>query len=67
MIKDLYMTKNQHGESIITQSFKDDIWLLLDAMIKCAIQYIHKRQQRDSGVFKSVKIQHHIQVWKIKI
>lgn len=67
MIKDLYSTKDKQGQLIVKQDFKDDVWLLLEAMIKCAIQYVYKRQQRDSGAFKHVKIDHHMKVWKIKV
>ena len=67
MIKSLYSTKDSQGRSIIAQSFKDDIWLLLGAMIKCAIQYVYKRQQKDVNTFKNVKINHHIKVWNVKI
>jgi len=60
-VKDLYLTKDEKGD-ILTQEFKNDIWALLDAMIRCAIQYVYKNQG-----FTNVNVKHHIKVWGVKI
>jgi hypothetical protein len=67
MVKDLYLTKDANGNNIITQQFKNQIWDLLDAMIKTAIQYVYKKQQTDAKQFGSIKINHHIKVWHVKV
>jgi hypothetical protein len=42
LFKDLFTTVDIEGKSVISQSFKDDLWELFDVMIKISIKYIHK-------------------------
>ena len=42
LFKDLYLAKDANGNSVVSQSLKDQIWSLFDAMIKISIKYIHK-------------------------
>ena len=80
LFKDLFFTKDAQGNNVISQSFKDQLWGLLDAMIKISIKYIHR--QRDpysystdgsmvntygSQFFDEVNLQHHASVWGVKL
>lgn len=72
VFKDLYLTKNAKGESVISKKLKDEIWDLFDAMIKISIKYIHKHRKMVNGVytqefFQVVPLDHHINVWKVKL
>ena len=42
LFKDLYLAKDPAGNNVVSQSLKDQIWSLFDAMIKISIKYIHK-------------------------
>ena len=61
-VKNLYLTKDNQGKPIMTDEFKTDIWDLLDAMIRCAIQYVYKHDG-----FSQIKIKDHIKTWNVKI
>jgi hypothetical protein len=42
LFKDLYQAKDANGNNVVSESLKDQIWRLFDAMIKISIKYIHK-------------------------
>lgn len=80
LFKDLFLTKDAQGVSVISQALKNQLWDLFDAMIKIAIKYIHKGRNPFSystpeGVhntygasfFDEVDLGHHTEVWKVKL
>ena len=81
LFKDLYETVDSSGKGVLSQSFKDQIWDLFDAMIKICIKYVHKGRKPYSYVnehslivgaygaefFDEVDLNHHIQVWGVKL
>lgn len=80
LFKDLFTTKDSNGQSVVSQSLKNQLWDLFDAMIKISIKYIHKGRSpysystSDSVVnaygasfFDEVDIAHHSKVWKVKL
>ena len=72
LFKDLYLTKDIHGNNVVAQSLKNQIWSLFDAMIKISIKYIHKHRKMVDGCytepfFDDVNIDHHINVWQCKV
>lgn len=44
LFKDLFLTKDEQGVSVVPQALKDQIWSILDAMIKISIKYVHKHR-----------------------
>lgn len=80
LFRDLYMTKDSQGNSVISQSLRNQIWDLFDANVKICIKYIHKNRapysyQSDTGVvcaygasfFDEVDLKHHATVWNVKL
>lgn len=81
LFKDLFTTKDAQGVSVISQSLKDQLWTLFDAMIKISIKYIHKNRnpysyQNEKGevvpaygasFYDEVDLQHHAHVWEVKL
>lgn len=80
LFKDLFMTKDTNGNCVISQSLKNQLWDLFDAMIKISIKYIHKNRgpfsyTADQGVinaynssfFDEVDLHHHASVWCVKL
>src|SRR5258708_32002548 len=65
IFKDLYQTVDDNGNNIISQSLKDEIWIIFDALIKVSIKYIYKHKSIED--FKNIDIDYHIQTWNIKI
>jgi hypothetical protein len=61
LFKDLYMTKDKHGNNIITQELKNEIWSNFDSMIKISIQYVYKNK------LPNVDVSHHAQNWHVKL
>src|SRR5437868_5949819 len=45
LFKDLFCTKDVNGNNVVSQSLKDQLWNLFDAMIKISIKYVHKNRQ----------------------
>lgn len=80
LFKDLFLTKDSQGNSVVSQSLKNQLWDLFDAMIKISIKYIHKGRspysyQNSEGLFNvyaasffnEVDINHHASVWGVKL
>lgn len=67
LFKDLFLTVDKHGKSIISTQLKDQIWGLFDAMIKISIKYIYKQQIQDPGKYAEVDLQKHAQTWDVKL
>lgn len=80
LFKDLYLAKDANGKNVVSQSLKDQIWSLFDAMIKISIKYIHKGRapyshSNQEGVvnaygadfFGEVDISHHARVWNVAL
>jgi hypothetical protein len=78
LFKDLFTTKDQNGNSVVEQSFKNQVWTLFDAMVKISIKYIHKNRSpystNENGVvvnkyersfFNNIDIQSHSDKWKV--
>jgi hypothetical protein len=64
IFKDLFLTVDNNGVSVISQKLKDEIWGLLDAMIKISIKYINKHRH-NSNDYENVKLEHHAKVWTV--
>jgi hypothetical protein len=80
LFKDLFLTKDSQGNSVISQSLKNQLWDLFDAMIKISIKYIHKGRGpysflTDEGVintygssfFDEVDLNRHTRVWGLNL
>ena len=80
LFKDLFLTKDTQGNSVISQSLKNQLWDLFDAMIKISIKYIHKNRcpysyQTNDGLgntygasfFDEVDLKRHASVWGVKL
>lgn len=80
LFKDLFLTKDRNGNPVVSQSLKNQVWDLLDAMIKISIKYIHKgraphsydtdegpRNAYGSSFFDEVDIAHHASVWNVQL
>lgn len=80
LFKDLFFTKDVNGNNVISQSLKDQLWGLFDAMIKISIKYIHRQRspysyQTENGMvntygaqfFEEVDLQRHASVWNVKL
>lgn len=74
LFKDLFCTKDANGNSVVSQSLKDQIWSLFDAMIKISIKYVHKGRQPYSSdnvekyganFFEEVDLKYHSNNWKV--
>lgn len=80
LFKDLFLTKDPQGNSVVPQSLKNQLWDLFDAMIKISIKYIHKNrcpysyQTNDTlanaygaSFFDEVDLSKHASVWGVKL
>lgn len=80
LFKDLFTTKDPQGHSVISQSLKDQLWKLFEAMVKISIKYIHKHRQPysyatqqgivnayRSSFFDEVDLIRHGRVWEVKL
>jgi len=80
LFKDLFLTKDKQGNSVIAPAVKKQVWELFDAMIKISIKYIHKHRSPYSystptGVintyntefYEKVDLSRHSQVWNVKL
>lgn len=80
LFKDLFLTKDSSGNSVVSQSLKDQLWGLFDAMVKISIKYIHKSRAPysystpegitnayGSSFFDEVDLAHHASVWNVKL
>lgn len=80
LFKDLFTTKDMNGNSVISQPFKDQLWDLLDAMVKISIKYVHKNRnpysiQTNEGIvngystsfFNQVDVGKHANIWGVKL
>lgn len=80
LFKDLFLTKDSTGKSVVSQGLKDQLWSLLDANVKISIKYVHNNRSPYSystsdGVsnaygtsfFDNVDIAHHANVWNVRL
>jgi len=81
LFKDLFLTKDANGNSVVPDSLKNQLWDLFDAMVKISIKYIHKNRTPyyyqdnnnivfngyKSSFFDEVDINHHASVWGVKL
>lgn len=80
LFKDMYETKDSQGNGVISQSLKNQIWSLFDAMIKISIKYIHERRSPYSysegsrivnaygaSFFDEVDLNRHMGIWGVKL
>lgn len=81
LFKDLFLGKDSQGRNIVPQAVKDQIWGLLDAMVKISIKYVHKGRgpysyRTETGemanaysisFFDDVNVGHHCNVWNVML
>ena len=80
LFKDLFLTRDAKGNSVVSLSLKNQLWDLFDAMVKISIKYVHKNRtpysyQTNDGVFNTygasffdeVDLNRHASVWGIKL
>lgn len=80
LFKDLFTTKDAQGHSVISQSLKNQLWDLFDAMVKISIKYIHKNRgpysyitpegimnAYQSSFYDEVDVMHHANKWSVKL
>jgi len=65
IFKDLFLTVDQQGVQVIGQTLKDQIWGLLDNMIKVSIKYLHKKRITNLNFLSDININHHILIWQV--
>jgi hypothetical protein len=77
---DLFTTRDKNGIFVISDDLKDEIWGLLQAMVKIAIKYIHrmrspkciiqnnvKNNTYDAQFFDEVDLEKHAKIWNINL
>ena len=42
IFRDLFLMKDSNGKSVISDSLKEQLWELFDAMVKISIKYVHR-------------------------
>lgn len=80
LFRDLFFTKDSQGKNVISNSLKNQLWDLFDAMIKISIKYIHRQRAPysyptetgtvnayGSSFFEEVDLAHHASVWGVKL
>jgi len=80
LFRDLFLTKDKNGKSVVSQNLKEELWDLFDTLIKICIKYIHKHRdpysysKNDEVVncygaifFEEVDIDYHAKNWNIKL
>ena len=80
LFKDLFLTKDSAGKSVVSQSLKEQLWSLFDAMVKISIKYVHNGRSPYSystsdgisnaygeSFFDEVDIGHHANVWNVRL
>lgn len=80
LFKDLFETKDDAGNSVVSESLKEQLWDLFDAMIKISIKYIHNGRKPcayagENGLvnaythpfFDEVDLAYHVGVWGVKL
>lgn len=81
LFRDLFLTKDDMGESVVPDSLKEQLWDILGAMVKISIKYIHKHRSPFSKIdssgnevrgyknsfFDQVDVPYHTKVWGIAI
>lgn len=76
LFKDLFTTKDRNGASVVSDALKNEIWVIISAMVKISIKYVHKGRQPYSigdeklyGVdfFSEVDVNYHSTVWGLKL
>ena len=65
IFKDLFLTVDKQGKNVIEQTLKDQIWGLLDNMIKVSIKYLYKKRLTDTTLLPDINIDHHIKIWQV--
>lgn len=44
LFKDLFLTNDEEGNSVVPQELKDQLWDILSAMTKISIKYVHRQR-----------------------
>ena len=75
LFKDLFITKDKYGNSVVSIELKNQLWKLFDAMIKISIKYIHKNRGpclMENGIpaykisfFPTVDVSYHAKNWQV--
>lgn len=67
LFHNLFMTKNDKNENVVSQDLKNSIWGLLDAMIKISIKYIAKHRKLQVDFYTEVDLLRHSTMWNVVI
>ena len=80
LFKDLFMTCDANGKSVVPQVSKDQMWDIFDALVKVSIKYLHRERRPYSedingnivksygaSFFDEVDLQYHADLWKVKL
>ena len=80
LFKDLFLTHDASGKSIVPQVSKDQMWDIFDALIKISIKYIHRDRQPycqeidgkivklyHASFFDEIDLVYHADLWKVKL
>lgn len=80
LFKDLFLTNDENGKSVVSLDLKESIWKLFDAMIKISIKYIHTQRGPCTQVigdktspaykrsfFPEVQLENHAKKWGITL
>jgi hypothetical protein len=80
LFKDLFLTTDANGNSVMPRALKDQLWDLFDTMVKISIKYVHKGRNPYSyatpeGVANAyavsfmddVDMAHHAPIWHIEL
>lgn len=70
LFKDLFLTKDELGNSVVSKELKDKIWTLFDQLVKVSIKYIHRKRGPSLrgytlSFFDEVDIGYHVAKWKV--
>ena|SRR5579862_2569099 len=67
LFKDLFLTKDKDGQSVVDDELKDCIWKLFDAMVKISIKYIAKHKRSRISFYNEIELERHAKIWKIEL
>lgn len=74
LFRDLFLTKDPNGNSVVPQQLKDQLWDLLSAMTKISIKYIHRGRSPTTkpgeylnDYFEEIDIARHAKVWGLQL
>ena len=78
LFKDLFLTRDKKGDSVISIDLKNEIWDLFSVMTRISIRYIHKHRMpiadgagnfiyTNPNFFSQVDLDYHVKVWNLKL